>query len=379
MKFSVDRAPALAALTSATSVMQGRNTIPILSNVLLEAADGSLSLTGTDMDMRVTVTIPARVETPGATTVQGDKFHQAVRSLPDGGDFSIDTDADSRATMKAGRAKFMLPQLRADSFPSVLDDEEAKPFSLPVAVLDRLLEVGSFSMALTDARAYLNCAYLHTVDGKLRCVSTDTHRMAYAETPAADTACSAMLTPKTVAILRKMLSGADDDVIIRAGERKIVAMVGQAVLIAKLLDASTPYPAYDRLIPTDFAHTLTADTDLLTGALNRAMVMISDKTRSVRITVSKDGLAVSCRNEKQGEGGDAFAASWEGDDFLFSINGDYLREVLSRIRTDATLIRVPANFTARFTGRPSVRPLVFQETGDTDWLSLIAPQGVGGD
>ena len=182
MKFSIERAVLVKAVAQAQSVVERRNTIPILSNVLIEAQGDGVSFRATDLDTEVVDKAPAMVERPGATTVSAALLNEIARKLPDGALVSISTEAEGRLTVQAGRSNFSLATLPREDFPVMASSEYSANFSAPSQLLRRLFDKSRFAISTEETRYYLNGVYMHVADGEggrvLRCVATDGHRLA---------------------------------------------------------------------------------------------------------------------------------------------------------------------------------------------------------
>ena len=256
MRFVADRNSLLRALGHITGIVEKRNTIPILSNILIGAeASGVLTLKATDLDMEAIETIPAKVSTPGAATVPAHTLHDIVRKLPDGAEIDIELKGpEGRLKVTAGRASFELSILPADEFPDMGQAELPHRFTVEGGELKRLFEKSRFAISTEETRYYLNGIYLHRVEGgaspKLRAVATDGHRLAQVETEATSgtEGMPGVIVPrKAVAEIIKLLDDGQAPVEVALSPAKIRFAVGEVVLTSKLIDGS--FPDYARVIP----------------------------------------------------------------------------------------------------------------------------------
>ena len=229
MKISIERATLLKAVGQAQSVVERRNTIPILANVLIEAEGNTVSFRATDLDIEVVDKAAAQVERAGATTVSAVMLHEIVRKLPDGALVQITADnASGRLTVEAGRSTFSLATLPKEDFPVMASSEYTANFSAPAPVLRRLFDKSKFAISTEETRYYLNGVYMHVATGEdgpvLRCVATDGHRLARIDAPLPNGAqgMPGVIVPrKTVGELRKLLDDDDMQIAVSVSETKI--------------------------------------------------------------------------------------------------------------------------------------------------------------
>ncbi|HEU0017107.1 MAG TPA: DNA polymerase III subunit beta, partial [Methyloceanibacter sp.] len=265
MQFTIDKPSLTKALTHVASVVERRNTIPILSNVHLATRNNELKLTSTDLDMEIVETVPARAKGEGATTVPAHMFHDIVRKLPEGSDIEIARDGDQgRLTITCGQARFSLQTLPADDFPSLSVDDLGHAFTMPAIDLKRLIEKTRFAISTEETRYYLNGIYLHAAEsgGKpvLRAVATDGHRLAQVQLPlpaGAKDMPGVIVPRKTVAELAKLAEDGDGDVRIELSPSKIRVSTARVVLTSKLIDGT--FPDYERVIPQGNDKTMEVD------------------------------------------------------------------------------------------------------------------------
>src|SRR6186713_1777864 len=285
MKVTVERAALLKSVGHVHRVVERRNTIPILANVLLRAEKGKLGLRATDLDLEVIETIPAEVSPGGATTVPAHMIYDIVRKLPEGSQIVLDSSGDRASlTIRAGRSRFSLQTLPESDFPDLAAGEMTHKFSMPAKDLKRLIDKTQFAISTEETRYYLNGIYLHVAasgkTNKLRAVATDGHRLAQVELPLPDGAAGmpGVIVPrKTVAEVQRLLENGDAEVGIELSQGKIRLTVGNVVLTSKLIDGT--FPDYGRVIPANNDKTLEVDKSEFEQAVDRVSTVSSERGR----------------------------------------------------------------------------------------------------
>lgn len=254
MKVTLERNQLLKSLGHVHRVVERRNTYPILANVLLRAADGSLDLRATDLDIEVTESVPAMVATAGTTTVPAHTLYEIVRKLADGAEVRLETEGGEQMLISSGRSRFHLACLSPDSFPDLKSGTFTHEFAMPASAMRELIERTQFAISNEETRYYLNGIYIHTLEingaPTLRAVATDGHRMARAEVEAPTGAAGmpGIIVPKkTVAEVQKLLEGAEGDVRVEVSDTKIRFTQGGVVLLSKLIEGT--FPDYERVTP----------------------------------------------------------------------------------------------------------------------------------
>ncbi|NND17694.1 MAG: DNA polymerase III subunit beta, partial [Silicimonas sp.] len=291
MKFSIERAALLKAVAQAQSVVERRNTIPILANVLIEAEGDQVSFRATDLDIEVVDQAPAKVERAGATTVSAVTFHEIVRKLPDGALVTITDDgAAGRMSVDAGRSNFALATLPREDFPVMASSEYEANFAAPAPVLRRLFDKSKFAISTEETRYYLNGVYLHVADSGgvqvLRCVATDGHRLARidADLPEGAENMPGVIVPrKTVGELRKLLEDDEAKIAVSVSETKIRFATPGITLTSKVIDGT--FPDYSRVIPTGNTRRLEVDASDFAQAVDRVATVSSERSRAVKLAL----------------------------------------------------------------------------------------------
>src|SRR4029078_11385338 len=306
MKVTVERAELLKSLGHVHRVVERRNTIPILSNVLINAERGKLSLKATDLDLEVIDAIAAEVSPGGSTTVPAHMFYEIVRKLPDGTQIVIEGSGDRAVlSIRAGRSRFTLQTLPESDFPDLAAGEMTHSFKLPAADFKRLIDKTQFAISTEETRYYLNGIYLHTVgSGKnatLRAVATDGHRLAQVELPLPQGAAGmpGVIVPrKTVGEVQKLLETGEGDVAIELSQGKIRLSIGNVVLTSKLIDGT--FPDYARVIPANNDKQLVVDKKDFEAAVDRVSTVSSERGRAVKLSLSGGKLILSVTNPDSG-------------------------------------------------------------------------------
>ena len=337
MKITIERGALLKSLNHVQSVVERRNTIPILSNVLLRAGDGQLSLTATDLDIEVVEATIADIGQPGGTTASAHMLYDIVRKLPDGAQVEMINGADDgKLTLQAGRSRFALQSLPQEDFPSMTAGSLPHRFALPAAALSRLIEKTRFAISTEETRYYLNGIYLHAVDSKrgpmLRAVATDGHRLAQVDFPLPDGAreMPGVIVPrKTVLELQKLIDGADVPVEVGVSDTKIRFEFGGIVLTSKLIDGT--FPDYGRVIPTDNSKALKVNAKLFAEAVDRVSTISSEKSRAVKLSMNEGRLTLTVSNPDSGSATEELAVSYEDSPLDIGFNSRYLLDITAEL------------------------------------------------
>jgi len=302
MKATIERAALLRSLGHVQSVVERRNTIPILSNVLIEAREsGGLRLMATDLDLQINETVEAEVQQPGATTVSAHTLFDIARKLPEGSQVEISA-SEGKMQVNAGRARFNLSTLPRDDFPVIAEGDLPTRFELPAATLRQIIDKTRFAISTEETRYYLNGIFLHVSDEEkpvLKAAATDGHRLARVtvDRPGGAEGMPDVIIPrKCVAELRKLLDEADGMVQISLSETKVRFGLGNAILTSKLIDGT--FPDYSRVIPTANDKLLRIDPRSFEEGVDRVSTIASEKTRAVKMTLDRDRVTLSVTSPK---------------------------------------------------------------------------------
>lgn len=353
MKVTLERAALLKSLGHVHRVVERRNTIPILSNVLLHGEGDALLLKATDLDLEVTEQLPADVSAKGATTVPAHVLYDIVRKLPDGAQVSLDSRGEtSQLQLRSGRSRFTLQTLPDTDFPDLAAGEMSHSFKLEPADLKRLIDKTQFAISSEETRYYLNGIYLHTIDVEgqlmLRAVATDGHRLARVDVPAPKGAAGmpgVILPRKAVAEIQKLVENFDQGVLIEISPAKArftfgdrQASSGQVVLTSKLIDGT--FPDYARVIPSSNEKRLIVDRDPFKVAVDRVATISSERGRAVKLTLADSKLTLSVTNPDLGSAVEELDVDYDSTPLDIGFNARYLLDITEQLDSDTVLFKL---------------------------------------
>ena len=374
MKATIERATLLRCLSHVQSVVERRNTIPILSNVLIEAEGNGLKVMATDLDLQVVEHIEAAsVESEGSITVSAHLLFDIARKLPEGSQVSLET-AENRMDVKAGRSRFKLPTLPRDDFPVIVEGDLPTSFSLPAKTLAELIDRTRFAISTEETRYYLNGIFLHVSDEDqpvLKAAATDGHRLArftLARPEGAEGMPDVIVPRKAVAELRKLLDEKmDGDVQIDLSASKIrftLGGEGGVVLTSKLIDGT--FPDYSRVIPTGNDKLLKIDPKSFFAGVDRVATIATEKTRAVKMGLDKDRVTLTVTSPDNGTASEELAAEYGSEDFEIGFNAGYLKDILSQIDSDQVEIHLA----------DAGAPTLIRKNDDSPALYVLMPMRV---
>ena len=346
MKVTVEQAALLKALGHVYRVVERRNTIPILSNVLIRTEERRLWLKATDLDIEVTEVIEADVSEAGTTTVPAHVLHDIVRKLSDGAQVSLEQSGDgAQLLLRSGRSRFTLQSLPATDFPDLAAGALSHKFDVAATELKRLVEKTQFAISTEETRYYLNGIYLHAIatdaGTMLRAVATDGHRLAQADTPAPAGAVGmpgVIVPKKTVGEIQKLLAEASGDISVELSTAKIRFSVGSVVFTSKLIDGT--YPDYLRVIPTRNDKRAEASIEDLAAAVDRVSTITNANGRAVKLAFTEGKLTLTVRNPDAGDATDELPITYTSADLEIGFNGAYLADILAALSGDTAIIEL---------------------------------------
>ncbi|MBY0564892.1 MAG: DNA polymerase III subunit beta [Hyphomonadaceae bacterium] len=368
MRLTIERSALLKALNHVQSVVERRNTIPILSNVLMSAQGDTLRLTATDLDIEISEGAPADVARAGQTTAPANYLYDFVRKLPDGASVKFDVAPDDpRLLISAGKSRLHLPVLPAGDFPSMPSDGFETKFEIEPTALARLVDKTRFAISTEETRYYLNGIFFHTVDNngaKLRAVATDGHRLALAEhdAPKGAQGMPGVIVPrKTINELKRLLDDAADMVEIAVSPQKIRFALGDAVLTSKLIDGS--FPEYARVIPKNNTKRLKVDNKAFSEAVDRVATVSAERSRSVRLALEGDKVTLTVNNPDAGVATEDLPADYSADAMEIGFNARYLLDVAGQIEGEEALFELA----------DSGSPTLVRDEADEQALYVLMP------
>lgn len=372
MKISMERAALLKAVGQAQSVVERRNTIPILANVLIEAEGETVSFRATDLDIEVVDKAVAQVERAGATTVNAVTFNEIVRKLPDGALVQLSDDgASGRMEISAGRSNFSLATLPKEDFPVMASSEYHTNFSAKAPELRRLFDKAKFAISTEETRYYLNGVYMHVADAEggrvLRCVATDGHRLARIdnELPSGAEEMPGVIVPrKTVGELRKLLDDDEMQIAVSVSETKIRFATPTITLTSKVIDGT--FPDYTRVIPTGNTRKLEVDAAEFAQAVDRVATVSSERSRAVKLQLDEDRLVLSVNAPESGNAEEELAVAYGDETLEIGFNAKYLLEIASQVDRE----------NAVFMFNSSGDPTLMREGNDTSAVYVVMPMRV---
>ena len=346
MKVTVERAELLKSLGHVHRVVERRNTIPILANVLIKADKAKLSMKATDLDLEVIDSITAEVAQGGATTVPAHMFYEIVRKLPEGAQIVLEGSGDRAVlSLRAGRSRFTLQTLPESDFPDLAAGEMTHSFRLAAADLKRLIDKTQFAISTEETRYYLNGIYLHTAgtakNATLRAVATDGHRMAQVELPLPQGAAGmpGIIVPrKTVGEVQRLIETGEGEVGIELSAGKIRFSIGDVVLTSKLIDGT--FPDYARVIPTNNDKNLIVDKKDFEAAVDRVSTVSSERGRAVKLSITGGRLVLSVTNPDSGSATEELEVEYDSDPLDIGFNSRYLLDIAAQIEGEVAVLKL---------------------------------------
>lgn len=367
MKATIERATLLRGLSHVQSVVERRNTIPILSNVLIEAsAEGSLRLMATDLDLQIDETVPAAVDQAGATTVSAHTLFDIARKLPEGSQVEL-TAAEGKIKINAGRAKFELGTLPRDDFPVIAEGELPTVFELSAEILKQIIDKTRFAISTEETRYYLNGIFLHVADDTLKAAATDGHRLArvtVARPDGAESMPDVIVPRKCVAELRKLLDEVDGSVGVSLSGSKIRFDLGAAILTSKLIDGT--FPDYSRVIPTGNDKILKIDPKSFMEGVDRVSTIATEKTRAVKMALDRDRITLSVTSPDNGTAAEEVPGDYAAQPFEIGFNSRYLMDILGQVEGDLVEVHLA----------DAAAPTLIRENDKSPALYVLMPMRV---
>lgn len=372
MKLTIERAAILRSLAHVQSVVERRNAIPILANVLIDASEDTLSLSATDMDIDIVDRTPAEVQTAGAVTAPVHTLYDIVRKLPDGAQVELSLDGDSgQMALRAGRSNFTLSTLPKEDFPAIGEEELSHSFRISADGLRQLIDRTRFAISTEETRYYLNGIYLHAAEDDgvkwLRGVATDGHRLAKMQMSlpdGADGMPSVIFPRKAVGEVRRLIDESGDDVTVSLSENKIRFEIGSVVLTSKVIDGT--FPDYQRVIPTGNDKQMDVDAKTFREAVDRVSTISTEKSRAIKLALSEGGVTLQATSPEAGSASEDLEASYDADGLEIGFNSKYLLDIAGQVEGD----------TMQFVLADAASPTIVKDVSDASALYVLMPMRV---
>jgi DNA polymerase-3 subunit beta len=374
MKITVERSAFLKALSHIQSVVERRNTIPILSNVLIEAAKGRLKLTATDLDMEIVESLAADVLRNGAATAPAHMLYDIVRKLPEGAQVQAEllTSEGGRLAVSSGSVRFELACLPREDFPQMAAGAMPFRFRLQTDDLKKLIDKTRFAISTEETRFYLNGIYVHAhrdgkAKGEMRAVATDGHRLARFQLELPDGAAEmpgAIVPRKTIGELRRLLDDSEGGIDVSLSDTKIQFTTDGVELTSKLIDGT--FPDYQRVIPSANDKVLSLDSREFAQAVDRVSTISADKTRAVKLGIVKDKLTLTVINPDSGTATEEVGASYSASPLDIGFNARYLLDITNQIEGKEI----------RFLLSDAGSPTLIEDSEDRGTLYVLMPMRV---
>ena len=363
MKIKISRELLLPVLQATNNVVERRQTLPILSNLLFQVEDERVRVTATDMEVELVCEIENSGNTSGSLALPARKLLDICRALPSDAELTID-GSGAKSKISSGRSRFSLASMKADEFPSLGSFDKRIEVELDKEVLIDLIESTHFAMAHQDVRYYLNGLLLEIDNNQLRAVATDGHRLALCDKAIElehDGSVQYIVPRKGVLEMARLLNAADTKVTLAIGENHLQITSGPQALTTKLVDGR--FPDYERVIPRESSNALIADREILKAGLSRASILSNEKFRGIRLILKKDLLVAVAHNPEQEEAEEEIEVEYDGDTMEVGFNVSYLLDVLGVMRSDqvrmdlidansSCLLRAPEDAQARYVVMP---------------------------
>jgi len=371
MKITLERAALLKSLGHVQGVVERRNTIPILANVLISAGKQNVSFIATDMEVEINESAPAQVAKPGSVTAPAHTLYEIVRKLPDGAQVELSAASGAQLALASGRSRFRLGCLPVEDFPKMPEGDFEHEFQIAAEDLRSLIDRTRFAISVEETRYYLNGVYLHSAkSGKvdvLRAVATDGHRLARVEIAAPEGArnASGVIVPrKTVNEVRKLVDETSAPIGISMSENKIRFSFDGVVISSKLIDGN--FPEYERVIPAGNDKYFEVNAREVFAAVDRVATISTEKSRAVKFSLSNGLMTLSANAPNAGSATEEIEVSYDGPPFEIGFNARYLLDILQQIESDGV----------RFSFSDTASPAIIQDVADASALYVLMPMRV---
>jgi DNA polymerase-3 subunit beta len=333
MKFTITREQFQEGLQAVAGSVPTKTTLPVLSNILVEATHDGVRLSGTDLDIAVSTTVPASVDQEGSITVPARKLAEIVRELPNAS-IRITASGEQRVTIECGRSKFRLLGLPKDEFPAFPAVKFDTGWKATAGNLQKLITHVAFAASTEESRPILNGVLWELRPDRMRMVATNGHRLARMDVPTATSGgaqADLIVPPKALEQIRKLFS-AEDEIEVARSENHLGFRSPTTQVFTRLIEG--PYPNYEQVIPRENDKVMTADKGAITSALRRMSIVASDQTHRIRMAFANGSCKLSVQTPDLGEAQEEVTVTYEGDALEIGFNAAYMLEVLKYIPTD---------------------------------------------
>jgi len=368
-ELTVTKASFLKALSHCQGVVERRNTVPILGNILLEAHGSNLTVSATDLEIAYVETLSAQIQASGSTTVSAHLLFDIIRKLPDGADIELQmTEGGGALTLRSGRSNYTFACLPAIDFPLMTTENLPCTFKIHAAELSRLIDKTRFSMSTEETRYYLNGIFFHpTTDGFLRAIATDGLRLAQAQRelpPEASAMPSVIIGRKTIHEIRKLIDETPEEITISLSENQIRFAVGPSILISRLIEGK--FPEYEKVIPLENDIILEIDAKAFAEAVDRISLMSTDKLRPVKIRIEGTTMTLSAHGNDTGRAVEEMEVSYTGEPLEFGFNARFILDVAQQITSQKLEFRLGVDD----------QPILAKDATDDSALYVLMPMRI---
>ncbi|PPR47550.1 MAG: DNA polymerase III subunit beta [Alphaproteobacteria bacterium MarineAlpha5_Bin9] len=371
MKISIDRNIIFKSLNHVQSIVDKKNTIPILSNILLEASNSNLTLTATDMDLSIKTNISCSVVEEGSITVPAHTLYDIVRKIPDGNEIEFISNDGKKFSIRSGKSKFSLSCLPKDDFPSIAIDSLQYEFSINGRDLLSIIDKTKFAISNEETRYFLNGIYFHKNteknDSFLTLVSTDGHRLAKMDLipeKNIDDLPGVIVPKKTIQELTKLLAEFDQEVVINVDPNKIIFFINNSILISKVIDGN--FPDYTKVIPSNNLNVLKVNRELFCEAVDRVSTITNERSRAIKFRLFNNLVNITASNSENGSASEDIQAEYNGKEIEIGFNSKYILEMISQLEDEYVILK--------FNDENS--PMIANESSNANLIYVLMPMRV---
>ena len=371
MKFTVEKNNLFKSLSHVQSIVEKKNTLPILSNILLEAKDNTLILSATDMDLSIMEKLNCNIIDNGSTTVSAHTLYDIIKKIPESSEIEIISNDGKIMSLRAGKSKFSLGCLPKEDFPIIEIEDLENEINIDSQKFLKLLDKTRFAVSNEETRYFLNGIYFHKIEDQksdiLSVVATDGHRLAKFDfnfNSRIDKIPGIIIPKKTVNELYKLLIDFEGSIKINLNSNKIVFFVGKSTLISKLIDGS--FPDYKKVIPTNNNNILKINRELFSAAVDRVSTITNDKSPVIKFKLLKNLINMSSVNNENGTATEDISAHYDGKEIEIGFNSKYILEMINNLEDEEIIL----NF------NDSSSPVTALETSNPDLIYVLMPMRV---